>query len=124
MVETNRTGVFNATGPDYTLTMGQLLDESKSVSGRDTQFTWVNEEFLAEEEVELPIWVPDTDIGAATIDCGKAIAAGLTFRPLADTIRGTLAWDAAHPPELERRAGLKPEQEVLLLQAWHDQKRE
>jgi 2'-hydroxyisoflavone reductase len=50
--------------------------------------------------------------------------AGLTFRPLADIIRDTLAWDAAHPRDLERRAGLKPEREAQLLQAWHDQKRE
>jgi 2'-hydroxyisoflavone reductase len=124
MVEANRTGIYNATGPDYMLTMGQLLDECKSVGGSDTQFTWVSEQFLAEKEVELPIWVPDTDIGAATIDCGKAIMAGLTFRPLADTIRDTLAWDAAHPRDLERRAGLKPEQEAQLLQAWHNQRRE
>lgn len=124
MVETNRIGAFNATGPDHMLTMGQLLDESRSVSGSDTQFTWVSEEFLAEEEVELPIWVPDTDIGAATVNCSKAIAAGLTFRPLADTIRDTLAWDTARPRDLERRAGLKPEQEARLLQAWYNQRRE
>ncbi|HZP80027.1 MAG TPA: hypothetical protein VFB21_00185 [Chthonomonadaceae bacterium] len=50
----------------------------------------------------------------------KAIASDLTFRPLADTIRDTLAWDATRPQGTELRAGLKPEKEAALLQAWRD----
>ncbi len=118
MVENRQPGSYNATGPDYTLTMQRLLETCKSVTGSDARFVWVSEEFLVEHEVELPIWVPDSEIGGATVNCEKAIAAGLTFRPLAETIKATLSWYATRPPDLERLAGLKPEQEAQLLKAW------
>ncbi len=126
MVEAEQTGVYNATGLDYPLTMGQLLEECKTVSGSDAQFTWVDEQFLLDAKVqpwmELPLWIPESDpnsAGFSAFDCGKAIADGLTFRPLAETIRDTLAWDATRPADVERRAGLKRERETELLEAWH-----
>jgi 2'-hydroxyisoflavone reductase len=134
MVGARRTGTYNATGPDYDLTMGRLLDVCRDVSGSDARLTWVSEEFLLEKEVgpwiELPLWIPESDrdmLGFADVDCGRAIAAGLTFRDLAATVRDTLAWNAARPDgeqvepsrALQPRAGLKPEREAELLQAWH-----
>ncbi len=51
-------------------------------------------------------------------DCSKAIAAGLRYRPLAEMVRDTLAWDAAeNTPHL----GLPPEREAKLLHTWHAQ---
>jgi 2'-hydroxyisoflavone reductase len=44
----------------------------------------------------------------------------LTFRPLAETIRDTLAWDQTRPPKAERLAGLETEKESRILQAWHE----
>jgi len=134
MVEQQRTGVYNATGPEYNLTFGQLLDTSRTISGGDARFTWISEAFLIEKEVapwsELPLWIPQSDpdmLGFSDINCAKAIAAGLTFRDLATTARDTLAWDAtradtAEPPAraLQPRAGLAHEREVELLQAWHN----
>jgi 2'-hydroxyisoflavone reductase len=125
MMEANRTGVFNATGLDSPLTMEELLNECKTVSGSDARFTWVDEQFLLDAKVqpwmELPLWIPESDpnsAGFSAFDCRKAIAAGLTFRPLADTIRDTLAWDRTRPADVERRAGLKREREVELLELW------
>jgi nucleoside-diphosphate-sugar epimerase len=127
MVEGRQTGVYNATGPEYSLTMGQLLDVCRAVSGSDARFSWVGEDFLAEKEVgpwmEVPLWIPESDPDAAgfsDVDCGKAIAAGLSFRDLAETVRATLAWDATRPPDVERRAGLKAEREAELLRGWHE----
>jgi 2'-hydroxyisoflavone reductase len=127
MVEARQTGVYNATGPEYSLTMGQLLDVCRAVSGSDARFSWVGEDFLAEKEVgpwmEVPLWIPESDPDAAgfsDVDCGKAIAAGLSFRDLAETVRATLAWDATRPRDVERRAGLKAEREAELLRAWHE----
>lgn len=126
LMENNTTGVFNATGPDYPLNMGTVLNACRDVSGSDAQITWVSEEFLQEQEVgswiEVPLWVPtapDT-IGFNTVDCGRAIAAGLTYRPLADTIRDTLAWERTLPADRQMRAGLKPEREEQLLRLWHE----
>lgn len=136
MVESGQTGVYNAAGPDYTLTMQGLLDECKAVTGGDAHFIWVGEQFLVEAGVapwvEIPLWLPieevdATSIGFLALDCRKALTAGLSFRPLADTIRDTLAWDTARSatPAASsnygfslRRAGLKPEREADLLRAW------
>jgi 2'-hydroxyisoflavone reductase len=124
MVEVQGAGTFNATGPDYALTMGRLLEECKAVSGSDARFVWVDEKFLLHRDVrpwmELPIWVPDAEEyrGFHAVSVDKAIQAGLTFRPLAETVRDTLKWDATRPPDHEWRAGMKPERERELLREW------
>lgn len=48
----------------------------------------------------------------------RAIAAGLHFRPIAETIRDTLLWDAS---EGAHTLGLSREREQELLRAWHKQ---
>jgi 2'-hydroxyisoflavone reductase len=124
MAEQGVSGVFNATGPDYNLTMGAVLESCKTVSGSDSRFVWASEQFLldagAQPWTQLPLWVPDTEdnAGFSSIDCSKAFATGLTFRPLAETVRDTLAWDATRPADTERRNGLPPEREAELLQGW------
>ena len=56
--------------------------------------------------------------GHAKVECGKAITAGLTFRPVSETIKDVLEWDKKRgEPDLD--AGLKPERERELLSAWH-----
>lgn len=115
MVEERKTGTYNATGPDYALAMGSFLDECRTVTGSDTRFVWVSDAFLTEHEVELPLYAPEEYAGARAVNCSKAIAEGLTFRTVADTIRDTLAWKGMNT---ELKVGLKPEQEQQLLQAW------
>jgi 2'-hydroxyisoflavone reductase len=125
MVEAKQTGVFNATGPAHALTMEQTLTECRRVSQSDARLMWVEEKFLLDAGVgawiEMPLWVPEKEdaLGFMQIKCGRAIAAGLTFRPLPDTIHDTLAWDATRPATTEWRAGIKPERELELLNAWH-----
>jgi 2'-hydroxyisoflavone reductase len=123
MVEAKQTGVFNATGPEYPLTMDRLLQESKRVSGSDAHFTWVSEEFLQAQDAtawtEVTLWMPEAgNEGFSTINVNKAFAAGLTFRPLSDTVRDTISWDASRPAETVRRNGIKPEREQAWLDAW------
>ncbi|MHC4421928.1 MAG: hypothetical protein ACYS1E_15190, partial [Planctomycetota bacterium] len=54
----------------------------------------------------------------------KAVAAGLKFRPLADTARDTVTWhDESRPADYEfggRLAGLSPQREAEILKAWHE----
>jgi 2'-hydroxyisoflavone reductase len=122
MAEAGTTGVFNAKGPDYPLSMGELLDTCKTVSGSDARLVWVDEAFLQEQGVgawmELPLWLPASMNAINTARSDKAYAAGLTFRPIAETVRDTLAWDATLPPDAERRAGLTPAREAAVLDAW------
>ncbi len=118
MVEARKTGIYNATGPDYTLTMEQFVETCKSATGSDTHFTWVGNSFVP-EDVNFQPWVPDEYIGMRAVNCQKAYTDGLTFRPLAATIRDTLAWKAASPTAGTISSGLKPEQEKELLAKWH-----
>lgn len=123
--EAGTTGVYNATGPNYPLTMGELLETCRRVSQSDANFVWVDEEFLAAQNVEpwsqMPLWVPsgDSDMaGFSAVNCGKAIKGGLTFRPLEDTMRDTLAWAKTRAADSTWRAGITPEREAELLAAW------
>jgi 2'-hydroxyisoflavone reductase len=126
MVEQRQIGVYNATGPAYDLTFGQVLDTCRAVSASDARFTWVSEAFLLENAVtpwsELPLWIPQSDLdmlGFSDVSCAKAIAADLTFRDLATTVRDTLAWDSARADGTAPRAGLAAEREAELLRMWH-----
>lgn len=125
MVEAEQTGVYNATGPGQRLPMGQLLEECRSASHSDATVTWLAERFLLERGVdpwsEMPLWIPEEggEAGLFSIDCRKAIAAGLRFRPVGDTVADTLAWDRTRPDDIELRAGMKREREAELLQEWH-----
>ncbi len=120
-------GPYNATGPDRTLTMGEVVETCREVSGAEATFTWVDDAFLLANEVgayvEMPLWVPAEYAGFDTFDCRKAWAAGLAFRPLAETVRDTLAWQATRPADYQWRGGLKPEREAELLQKWREEGR-
>src|SRR5215218_7093797 len=124
MSEQSRTGTYNATGPDYELTMGRFLEECEAVGGAGAEPVWVSEDFLEEKGVEpfteLPLWVPRKYAGLLGVDCGKAIEAGLTFRPLSETIEDVLDWDRVTTAGRDPAAGLRPEREQELLWAWHD----
>lgn len=124
MAEGGAPGTYNATGPADPLTFGELFATAREVAGSDARPVVVPESFLLAENVgpwmELPLWVPDTpeNKGFAAIDCRRAIAAGLTFRPLVETVRDTLAWERTVPADAARPAGLAPEREASLLRDW------
>lgn len=121
LIEDNASGIYNATGPDNELMMGEFLDACKRVTGSVAAFHWTSTEFLAEHGVQpwsdMPVWIPDTDedAGFSRIDVSRAIDAGLKFRPLEDTIRDTIAWAEMRPEDHEWRAGLNPDKERILL---------
>ncbi|HJS18077.1 MAG TPA: hypothetical protein VJ785_04990, partial [Anaerolineales bacterium] len=121
LIEQNASGIYNATGPDYELSLGAMLDACKHVSGSAAAFHWASVEFLKEHEVapwsDMPVWIPDTeeDAGFSRVDVSKAIGAGLRFRPLEETIRDTIAWAETRPADHTWRAGLNPDKERILL---------
>jgi 2'-hydroxyisoflavone reductase len=123
LIEDNVSGIYNATGPSYDLTLGKLLDVSKQVGGSAANIQWASLDFLNQNKVEpwsdMPTWVPDDEEGAgfSRVDVSKAIQAGLRFRPFEETVRDTLVWAQTRPVDHEWRAGLQParEQELLAL---------
>ena len=113
-----KAGVFNATGPAEPLTLGETL--TRIAPG--AELAWVDDEKLVAAGVgpwtELPLWLPgDEHAGLLAANVSRAIAAGLTFRPLEETARDTLAWSlqASASKGNEQRPTLTPERERELL---------
>jgi 2'-hydroxyisoflavone reductase len=120
-------GTYNADAQAGALTIGEVLDTCKRVSKSDATFTWADAKFLEEQKIsawsDLPVWAPaeGDDAGFGRVSAAKAKAAGLKYRPLADTVRDTLLWIHTEPPErvTKMKAGLTAEREAEALKAWH-----
>lgn len=120
LVEVEQAGVFNATGPDYRLSLGELLNCVGQVSGSDAWIRWADAAFLLAEKVvpwsEMPLWVPDESfVGFGGMSVQKGIGAGLRFRPLAETVRDTMDWLGTRAADHRWRAGISREREEELL---------
>lgn len=127
LAEARTLGTFNACGPDYSLSMDAMLYGCQAVTGGGMTLTHVPPAFLDEQQVGLPIWVPSKDnpyAGYGAVSNQRAIAAGLTFRPLATTVEDLLAWFRSLPAERQAKlgAGIPREKEAELLKAWHARK--
>jgi 2'-hydroxyisoflavone reductase len=126
MAENRETGIYNATGPAKPLGIGEMLDQTKSALNSDAKFTWILANFLEQQKVEawsdMPVWAGD-ELGLARTNISRALAKGLTFRPLTETARDTLAWFKSQPQDRQSklRAGLTPDREAEVLAAWHKQ---
>ena len=116
-------GIFNACSPPGYATMGGLLEASRRVTGATTKVRWLDTATLEAEGLVdgpgLPIWSPPAGAtaGAALVSSARAVAAGLRFTPLEDTVRATLEWLATRPPDQRDalKAGLSREQESAVL---------
>ena len=124
MAENRETGIYNATGPAKELGIGGMLDGIKTALNSNATFAWADAEFLKQQKVEawsdMPVWAGD-ELGMSRTNISRALAKGLTFRPLGDTARDALAWFKAQKPERQAkmRAGLTPEREAEVLVALH-----
>ena len=128
MLEQKTMGAFNAMGPGTPLSMAEFLYGIRAITNADVRFTWVDTPFLLERKIkpwsDMPIWYPPIGDhkGNGLISPRRAIAAGLTYRPLAVTARDTLdefkaagtAWEA-----LPRHPGVTAAREAELLTEWH-----
>ena len=130
LIEDGASGAFNATGPDYELSFGTMLETCKQVSGSDAAFKWASVKFMEQHNVapwsDMPAYLPDIgeDAGFACVSIAKAIAAGLTFRPLAETVADTIEWAKTRSAEHVWKAGLAAEREVELLTFLDESKQE
>jgi 2'-hydroxyisoflavone reductase len=123
-------GTFNACGPKDPLTMGTMLEQCLAATGRKATLAWVPGAFLRARgengEGKIPIWAPadgETQ-GYHTWSNARAVKAGLTFRPLPETIADTLAWFRTLPAERQAdlKCGFSEKDEAELIAAWRASK--
>jgi 2'-hydroxyisoflavone reductase len=130
MAEMRELGTFNAIGPAKPMTIAEMLYGVKAVTTAGAQFTWVPWEFLQQQKIrpwrDMTVWQPPygRTAGYQRRDASKAIAKGLTFRPVAVTAKDTLDWHKTRP-EAEQLAtlngeinGLSMTREAEVLAAW------
>ena len=105
------------------LRMKKLSEENRDLRAICDENGIQYEEFLAAQQVgawmEMPLWIPTGDDEAGHFDVSAAIAAGLTFRPPAETMRDTAEWAATRAEDHRPRAGLSQGKEEAVLSAWH-----
>ena len=121
--EQRTTGVYDGIGP--AMPIADLLAQCAAGVSSDLTWTWVDQAFLAEHEVEpwmgpgsIPLWLPRPEYdGLPAHDVQPSLDAGLVVRPLAETTRDTLTWleDTPDAPV----SGIDLERERELLEAWH-----
>lgn len=127
MAEAGTVGVYNATGPNQSASMADLVAALQTLS-KTASPVWIDDEtFLVNRGVEewsdLPLWLADATgwPGFLTVDTHRARKRGLRSRPLVETAAATAAWDQGRDPAVPLKAGLSPERERQLLAAWFDQ---
>jgi 2'-hydroxyisoflavone reductase len=115
LVEGHAGGVFNATNE------GVRWEVVLAASPGEAEAVWAPDEFLlghGVDEMELPLWTADPAFAAIhEADVSRALAEGLTFRPVEATARDTLEWARGRNGH-ELAAGLKPEREAELIAGW------
>lgn len=130
MAENRVFGTYQATGPAASLTIAEMLYGIKAITTAGAQFTWVPADFLEQQKIrgwrDMTVWLPPTGdtAGFSRRNVAKAVAAGLTFRPLAVTAKDTLEWNRTRA-EAERMAlaegsvgGISAAREAGVLAAW------
>ncbi|MEQ5841207.1 NAD-dependent epimerase/dehydratase family protein [Paraburkholderia acidicola] len=106
LTERSISGVFNAAGATVQTSMAQLLDCCVAEAGREVRLHWMDDDAVTAAGVEawtgLPLWIPEDHPefgGFMRANNDRAIAAGLTFRPMRQTVTDTLVWSREVPDE-------------------------
>jgi nucleoside-diphosphate-sugar epimerase len=119
-------GAFNTVSRPGHCTMGSLLATAVRVTRSDAELVWVSPSVIEEAGIspwiELPIWLPQDEEygGMHDADVSAAYAAGLTCRPMPETVADTWAWlqaEGGPAPRPDRpRLGLDAAKEQRVLE--------
>ena len=124
LLEDGRSGIYNAAGPAEPLTMQGFLAQAMAAIGSTSRLVWVDDyDFLERHGIADSVpWVmlKGNDYGHMHARNARARAAGLTFRPVAETVRDTLAWWPTVPQARrdKPRFSIQPEVEAKALADW------
>jgi 2'-hydroxyisoflavone reductase len=124
LVEDNASGLFNAIGPGAPMTIETFLREASAALRVTPRFVWIDDDaVLKAREIDGMVpWIlaRGNDLGHTTIRSTRSHAAGLTHRPVADTVRDTLTWFSGLPADRQAKAKwvISREVEREMIAAW------
>ena len=124
VAEGDRRGIFNVAGPKQPLYARSFYEQAAKALNANVKYVFVDDyDFLVAHKIDESIpWalLRNNDYGMMSVKNDRAIAAGLTFRPLATTLRDTLAWWASVPQARrdKPRFNITPEIEAQALADW------
>ncbi|MGH3470778.1 MAG: NAD-dependent epimerase/dehydratase family protein [Nocardioidaceae bacterium] len=122
MAAERKTGTFNSVSPTPPFGFGDLLDATvRAVGPSGTTLTWPDPDWLVEQGEgyqSLPLWTEGRREFTLAADPTRAISAGLSPRPLAETISDTWSWIRRDQPALVAGWGISTEHEAALLTSW------
>ena len=127
--ETKGRGLYNIAGPKTPMTAPEFYEAAKKAIDAKVNYVYVDDyDFLEAHKIGAAIpWamLKGNNYGMMSVKNDRAVAAGLGFRPLATTMRDTLAWWPS-VPEARRtkpRFSITPEIEEKALADWKAIKR-
>ncbi len=121
----NGSGPYNAVGAREPYRARPLLEGLRDATGSSSTLTWIDWEWIRKETTEIPSygpWYGEGPIPFMQVNNDRALATGLTFRPIADTAKDMIAKLDQHTVQEGRQAGFDPETEAALLKKWHAEK--
>lgn len=128
LVEQRASGAYNVVGPRSPMTAREFYARARKAINPDAALVYVDDyAFLEAHGIDGAVpWVmlKGNDYGHQSVKNAKAVAAGLGFRPVEQSLADTLAWWPT-VPEARRAAprfAISPETEAKALAAWKARK--
>jgi 2'-hydroxyisoflavone reductase len=124
MLENGDVGIYNGVGPDYQMTMDELVNGARGATGSECELVWVSDEFAIEKQVagRYSPWIPASGPrGFMLVNNGRALGTGLTFRSLDEILADMLVEyreQVAEDPAFGTRGGAPFDQEASLIAEW------
>ena len=119
LIESRQAGVYNAVGPKSSQNVFDFVEEAKTAFEVDSQLVKVDDyEFLKANNINniIPWILPEgNNYGSALISNAKAMANGLTLRPLANSVKDIHDWWYSDTLTQEQRDKFEKDPEGVLM---------
>ncbi|WP_411768279.1 NAD-dependent epimerase/dehydratase family protein [Winogradskyella sp. A3E31] len=118
LIENKNTGTFNAVGPKEQQNMYSFVEEAKKAFSTDNSLVKIDDyDFLKEKNIyHIVPWIMPTEKnkGSAKVNNEKAIVNGLSFTPLAKTVKDTYDWWTSDAVSEEQREKVESDPKSVL----------